>query len=1230
MLVKDCGYANPDEMIRDRVVFGIRSSKIREKLITTGSDLTLAKAIDIANLYELSRIQLKTMNEEPKGNSAGNESEVNRIETKHPHRGRQSEFETCRNCGRRKHERSEKCPAIGKVCLGCGEKNHFERVCEFSASKYSANNHSNYKPNRGGPSRYRGKSAQRGRFQRKHPGKPKRRSVNMLTESDEDDSECENSLFLGMINLDVNTIENWTTTLQVADTEVQFLMDTGAKCNVLTRDTYHKLNIIAPLEKPEASLTSYSGHSITTDGMVTIPLQHNGHVNPVKFYVVHRKAPNILGAETCRKLDLVRCMNTINKAEHANDHSNLPANDILKEPQYAELFEGLGCLPGKYSIKLDPSVTPTIHPPRKVPISLKDKVHQELRRMEQLGVIERQTEPTKWVNSMTVVNKGSKIRICIDPRDLNSAIQREHFPLKTVEDVIENMSQAKFFTKLDAVSGFWQIQLDEPSSRLCTFNTPFGRYRFKRMPFGIKSASEVFQKIMSQMLEDITGAEVIIDDILVWGSTIEEHDQRLRKVLQRAKEYNLKLSKEKCEVRKTEVKYVGQVLTQNGVKPDPEKVRAILMMQKPENRQELLTFLGLVQYLGKFVPRLSDVSASLRKLTETSSGCEWKWTREQDVSFKLIKTMITEAPVLAYYNPKLPLTLSVDASSKGLGATILQQGRPIAYASRALTSSQRNYAQIEKETLAVVFGCQKFHQYIYGRTVTVESDHKPLESIFRKPLLAAPMRLQRLLLAVQKYDLKIEYTPGKLMFVADALSRQYLNETEEELIPEADVNSITLNQHLPMTPDRYKEFQQETLCDSTLQHLLNTIVLGWPENKVSLPSCLLPYWTFRDEISHVDGLLFKGSKLIIPKSMQQKMVDIVHESHLGIVKCKSRARECMYWPGMAAQIEDKVSKCHICAEVQNSNPKEPLICVELPDRPWSKIASDIFVYQQNHYLLIVDYYSKWPEIMILKDLSSFQVINSLKSIFSKYGIPDELISDNGPQYASKEFRDFAKEYAFVHSTSSPLYPRSNGQAERMVQTAKRILKKNKDPYKALMDYRNTEIQGLGKSPAQMFLGRRLKTNLPATADLLRPAENNQHAKLQARQMQYKEFHDRRGTRNLPDLHPGDNVMLQDGNTWRHATVESKLSLPKSFLVSCDGKQYRRNRSMLKPTKSEKPKQEVSEDFDLQIPDRDGPTDIRSKSIQESTSASVKESEEPRQTRSGRTVKIPSKFADYVT
>ncbi|XP_062603460.1 uncharacterized protein K02A2.6-like [Saccostrea cucullata] len=503
-------------MIRDRVVFGVRSAKIREKLITTGSDLTLAQAIDIANLYELSRAQLKTMNDEPKGNTTGNVmNKVNRITAKQSFKGEQLDNPNCRQCGYRKRKHGEKCPAIGKVCSGCGKRNHFERVCESSAT---------YNRTRGGHYAHRGKPAQRGKFHGKRPGKFKSRSVNMLDESDENDSDCQDSFFLGMIDtghVDVNTIDNWMTTLQLNNTDVQFLMDTGAKCNVLTRDTYHKLKM-SPLEKPKASLTSYSGHKIITDGMTTIPLQYNGQTHAIEFYVVNRNAPNILGAETCCKLDLLRCMNSIScKLGSNKDKHQSSGKDILSEPQYAELFEGLGCLPGQYSIKFDPSITPTIHPPRKIPISLKDKVHQELQRMEQLGVIERQTEPTPWVNSMTVVNKGSKIRICIDPRDLNNAIQREHFPLRTVEDVIENMSQAKYFTKLDAVSGFWQIQLDEASSRLCTFNTPFGRYRFKRMPFGIKSASEVFQNIMSHMLEDITVAEVIIEDILVWDHRLK-------------------------------------------------------------------------------------------------------------------------------------------------------------------------------------------------------------------------------------------------------------------------------------------------------------------------------------------------------------------------------------------------------------------------------------------------------------------------------------------------------------------------------------------------------------------------------------------------------------------------------------------------------------------------------------------------------------------------------------
>ena len=283
VLVKDCGYANPDEMIRDRVVFGIRSVKIREKLITTGSDLTLNQAIDIANLYELSRAQLKTMNEDPNGNSQGSttSSEVNHI-TKQTFKGKRSDIPNCRQCGHRRHDPGEKCPAIGKICSGCGKRNHFERVCESSSTS---------KPRRGEYGSYRGKSAQQGKFRGKFTAKRsgKRHTVNALNQlesEEDDDTDQENTFFMGMIDASVDTItQNWTTTLQVGDADVQFLLDTGAKCNVLTRNTYHKLNISTPLEKPEAMLSSYSGHKIITDGMTILPVIHDVQPYPVKFYV---------------------------------------------------------------------------------------------------------------------------------------------------------------------------------------------------------------------------------------------------------------------------------------------------------------------------------------------------------------------------------------------------------------------------------------------------------------------------------------------------------------------------------------------------------------------------------------------------------------------------------------------------------------------------------------------------------------------------------------------------------------------------------------------------------------------------------------------------------------------------------------------------------------------------------------------------------------------------------
>ena len=269
------------------------------------------------------------------------------------------------------------------------------------------------------------------------------------------------------------------------------------------------------------------------------------------------------------------------------------------------------------------------------------------------------------------------------------------------------------------------MKLDEESSKLCTFNTPFGRHLFLHVPFGIASASEIFQRVMSQMVEDIDGSEAIMDDIVVWGKDQTEHGMRLTQVMDKAKARGLKFNKGKCKFRQNQISYVGHVLSGEGLKAHPEKIRAVQDMKQPQSQRELMTFLGFIQYLKKFMPNMADISAPLRKLTE--KDVEWKWTETEENSFNKLKKLATEAPVLRFYDPTLFLTLSVDSSSTGLGCVIMQEGQPIAYASRALTKTQHNYPQIEKETLAVVFGCEKFHQFVYGRNVEVETDHRPLQ-----------------------------------------------------------------------------------------------------------------------------------------------------------------------------------------------------------------------------------------------------------------------------------------------------------------------------------------------------------------------------------------------------------------------------------------------------------------------------------------------------------------------
>ena len=301
-----------------------------------------------------------------------------------------------------------------------------------------------------------------------------------------------------------------------------------------------------------------------------------------------------------------------------------------------------------------------------------------------------------------------------------------------------------------------------------------------------------------------------------------------------------------------------------------------------------------------------------------------------------MKKLVTSAPILAFYDVNKPLTLENDASEYGIGSTLLQDGRPIAFASRVLTDTECRYAQIEKEMLALTYGLEKFNQYTYGRHVTVISDHKPLVSIVAKPLMKAPKRLQSLLLRCQKYNYTLQYRSGQSIPIADALSRAPLVETVTTAEEVFTVSNVNLS---PINTTRLNDIRIATDSDDALQQLKQMILQGWPTHKSAIPSELVMFFDYRDELTVQDGIILRGDRIVIPRSLQSDMKQRVHAGHMGINSCLRRARELMYWPGMSRDLRQYVQACHVCATYPDKQPPETLRRHEVPERPWQKVAS---------------------------------------------------------------------------------------------------------------------------------------------------------------------------------------------------------------------------------------------------------------------------------------------------
>ena len=499
-------------------------------------------------------------------------------------------------------------------------------------------------------------------------------------------------------------------------------------------------------------------------------------------------------------------------------------------------------------------------------------------------------------------------------------------------------------------------------------------------------------------------------------------------------------------------------------------------MTAPETKQQLQSFLGMVTYMGNFIPHLSHHTEPLRQLLK--KDVTFYWDDQLTLSFQEIKHLLKRATSkpLGYYDQRKEAIVQADASLRGLGTCLIQDGKPIAFASKSLTGAESRYANTERELLAIIFACTWFNTYLQGHRFTGQSDHKPLEMIHLKSMHNTHPHLQRMLLQLQKYDMEIKYKPGSEMLLADALSRcpaRYSQEIKLDLC--VDYIAFT---------SAWIETLRETTCEGpVLSTVYQLVQHRWPKERRRVPNVAKYYWHFRDELSTDEGLLLKGPSLVIPAALRESYLQRLHEGHLSASKVLSNTRQHMFWPGMEADIKDYMRRCTVC--IERSRPARDLLQpYEIPDGPWQKLGMDFFDLQGKYYILICDYFSKFPYMLSCKT-SWGSLKERLIDLFSNKGFPKEIISDNGSPFNNQEFADYLSSHGVKHTSSSPCYPQSNGFIERHIQTVKNLLYKVMDAgtqsfQEVLSELRATKIGNDLPSPAEILNGRSLITGKPVT------------------------------------------------------------------------------------------------------------------------------------------------------
>lgn len=1096
----------------------VAPKELREKLLQE-KNLTLDALLLKVNAFQRAR---NTSEQMAKPSTSTNEfiNKLNESQRK------------CYACGLT-HNRDQNCPALGRTCGCCGLKNHFRAMCRTKNPEQTQNR---------GEKRSSERPAQTNQFNRQQSEKQKQgekrsfekgahsnsfeqRKRSRIHEIDSYEKDTE-------VPIDMVTDNGESGELilaQISGTTIQMQIDSGASCNVIDNKTWdlmkNQSQELGKLRPADKKFKAYAQKdSLTTLGMfdAKIAINDNGKVleTTARFYVIADGPQPLLGRKTAQELGvLVLGLPSLRNIQQV--HEVRPADKL-------PVFKGL-----KAKIIMNRSVAPVIQKLQRLPLAVLPKVERKLEELLARGVIEKVDEPSQWVSPMVVVLKDSgEIRLCLDMRRVNEAVKRETHPLPTLEDMRTKLRGAKYFTRLDLKDAFHQLELDEESKKVTTFITHRGMFRYTRLLFGLSCAPEIFQKMLEMILSGCENVINFIDDIIVYGSTLEEHDRCLTKVLQTLKRYDVLLNSEKCAFRLQEIDFLGHQFSADGMKPANDKLSSIMSYRAPQTKAEVRSFLGLVGYIGQFIPNLATLTFPLREVSKKDAM--FKWTESAQKAFDDLKRQVSSIETLSHFDSSLRTRVIADASPVGLGAVLVQfkdeQKRVVAFASKALSVTEQKYHQTEKEALALVWGVERFSNYLIGRKFELETDHKPLVTLF-KPCSRPCMRIERWVLRLQAFDFIVIYRKGSEN-IADPFSRLLPLDNEPSFDSEGDVCIKNIAELVAID---LKEIETATDKDEELKELRDCLVTGnWNFKSENLK----PYLPFREEFGSVQGLVVRGDRLIIPRALRSQVLQLGHEGHPGQTLMTKRLRYVCWWPKMDAEIKDLVRTCHGCLTVSRPDPAEPMKRRELPKAPWVAVAIDFMgpLPSQEYLLVIVDYFSRYKEVKIMKNITAKDTIDRLEEIFIRLGFPQSITLDNGRQFASKESEDYCQSRGIKLIFSTPYWPSENGEVERqnrsllkrlkISQSLKRNWKQDLQAY--LMMYYTTPHSTTGKTPSELLFGRTIRTKLPRLSEVAESRPNADYIdEDMAKKFRGKEIEDLKRKSKASDIQSGDEVLMKN-------------------------------------------------------------------------------------------------------